>query len=313
MVVDTSIHLHEGLDIPALTGDTVYAVKAGKIEAIYRSAFAPSSSVLVIRDLAGNRGWNYKHVIADAMRKVGDTVNEGAAIGTVAPFPGIYPPHVHLDRGEAPAVVPVGDLRDESWLKLQVYEQLREGLAAALRVLKSPTATITQLTQAGIVVADSSAALEVLRWHYSPLINPLSEFTGTPAYQDVLEPTIESIAFRVASDDDAERFRETLNPSSEIRRTNARYFNTTVVVNNIGNQPLTRLGVQSSALAQNSRASEAGQDDEFKTNASIDFVVRAFDQYATAGNTSDTQLNPSKFEFRVSGRKWATTNAYIPA
>ncbi len=101
--LNQKIHGHEGIDIQAPAAETtrVTAVMPGII--VDLSKDLGYNSWIIIKDLAGDAGWNYKHVIPDATLRPGDPVTVTTFLGFVAKTPANeILPHVHLDRGNRP-------------------------------------------------------------------------------------------------------------------------------------------------------------------------------------------------------------------
>lgn len=351
--VDTRIHMHEGIDIPGTAGTTeVRAVMAGIVEAIFRATDriipvgAPfnttfgtkeSSSFIVIRDLNGNRGWTYKHVVADPALRVGQQVTEGSRIGVVSTFSD-YSPHVHLDRGESelvpsrpwfpgvPPTLPAGAFRDPTWPASPDYRRNSGEIARAQAVIdfidRLPPAdrAANAVLRASLVDYQTTIRnwLDAIRYQYRPLINPLADLlappAGQPALSDTRKPTVTDVYFRLATDDDF--VPQPFNPDRESPRMNARYFNSQVTV---GGQTLTRLGAYASALAVDGSVSLPGQTTWFsgtRINANIDFVAAAYDAVGTQAGAGPAQLNPARFEFSVTSQTWpwvGTTSGVIPS
>ncbi|MCI0699598.1 MAG: M23 family metallopeptidase [Planctomycetia bacterium] len=300
--LDGGIHLHEGLDIPKAANSSVKAVMAGTVEAIFRDTQrSPYDNFIVIRDSQGNLGWNYKHVVPLAALRVGDEVAEGQEIGKVAEAPASSVAHVHLDRGEAPAMLADGEYRDSTIPDTSVYRGYTEDLRTSLLLLTTKGLPAEVYNNAALAAATDLRVLEALRWQYITSINPLTEFTVI--YPDVLAPTIDTIAFRLGSDDELGN-KGGGGDTAELRRSTAHYFNGTVVVNSVGSQPLTRLGRNATVVAANG-------DDIGGAEYLIDFVVNAYDRFAIAGQTSETKLNPNKFDFTAAGRKWGASSGII--
>lgn len=292
-------HLHEGIDIPATSGTEVKAVKAGRIEAIFRDPIPrpgmppdySAGSFIVVRDLnagqLGDRGWNYKHVVARATLRVGDDLAEGDSIGTVGVFPDAtyypYGPHLHLDRGLAGVNPPKGSTRDKTMKDTYAYKGVVNALARANDATKPYWASM----------------IEGLRWQYAPTINPLSEFIGVPGVVDTIAPTVNKIDFRLDADNGTKidpRLKDpkTGQPILEAVRNTDRYFQDVATIGQVEYRQLGRYAV---AKSQSGATSGPKSDN----NANIDFVVSAYDQFGDVDDIGTQKLNPASFEFNVKG------------
>ena len=300
-------HIHEGLDIATPADSSVRAVKAGVIEAIYRSPGADFDSFVVIRDIQADaqgqaiyqngepilseKGWNYKHVKAREGLAVRDVLDEGAVLGTVGAIPANFPPgygaHVHLDRGLAGTNPAVGGTRDQTMRKTGFYQFL---------LVKRATGNEKERVGA-------SDAIKGYRWQYAPTINPLSEFLGNVTVPgggvvvDAVRPIVNTIDFRLDADNGSKSFVKNPNTAQAVLekvRDTDRYFQNQV---SIGPAQYRQLGRYAVATASNGKTSGPNSDN----NSQIDIVVSAYDQFGDFAHTGTQKLNPASIDFNVIG------------
>lgn len=293
---DNSIHMHEGIDIPAAANTTVRAVQRGRVEVVFNAVangLASSfRSFVVLRNVDSNdvpidSGWNYKHTIPLAGIQQGQILAQGAALGTVAAAPALSgPDHLHLDFGpENPNFNPnnPNSARDP---------------------------TIQNILNANSF--PNAAERNAIRYQFASRLNPLGPFVVPdrplrPIVVDRITPTIQTLDFRIARDDQLGITANLslvqpgasgpFNQPAEIPRTgaNAHYFRQTLP---IGGRAITNIG--------RLRSAGAGQGNlvvpPAAANGNIDFVVGAFDRIS--GNTP---LNPLSFDLSLTGQFFQAT------
>ena len=98
----SSIHVHEGIDLKTASGTKVKSVDKGMVVNIDTSGTAYQAYITVAdvdaADAPLGTGWGYVHVAAKAGLSMGDIVNAGDEIGTVAAGAAGIDDHLHFER-----------------------------------------------------------------------------------------------------------------------------------------------------------------------------------------------------------------------
>ncbi len=101
-----SYYLHEGMDVSASVGDEIYAVQSGVVESVFVSSVLNGAEIVV--DHGNGVKSVYEFVDAKDGLKVGDKVNRGDVLGTVAEASGTEykdGAHLHFSMTENKAFV----------------------------------------------------------------------------------------------------------------------------------------------------------------------------------------------------------------
>jgi murein DD-endopeptidase MepM/ murein hydrolase activator NlpD len=84
---------HTGRDFGKPAGSEVRALTSGRVVALLGKASEPTSLATVVAD-GGGRYWVYGHM--SPRLRVGQVVNRGQVVGTIANPRGAFSPHVHI-------------------------------------------------------------------------------------------------------------------------------------------------------------------------------------------------------------------------